>query len=142
MIQQRNAALFSIAGILNIYNQGFYDGVIELPISKIYFLLRFAFDDNTQSLLETSSKALATLIYNDSDEALLDFMYECSPNCMEPILGFQKESNAKKADPKSYAYNVNVADDEEDIAQLNDFHLAETDLIQCILRSNIIQRIL
>lgn len=66
--QQRNAAISAISGILNIYNQGFYDKVLEVPISKIFFLLRFAFDDNTPILLETSAKALATLFYNDSDE--------------------------------------------------------------------------
>lgn len=68
MTQQRNSAVGAIAGILNIYNQGFYDKVLEVPISKIFFLLRFALDDNTPILLETTSKALATLLYNDSDE--------------------------------------------------------------------------
>lgn len=71
MIQQRNSAISAISGLLNIYNQGFYDKILEVPISKIFFLLRFAFDDNTPILLETTSKALATLFYNDSDEVKL-----------------------------------------------------------------------
>lgn len=68
VIQQRNSSIFSIAGILNIYNQGFYDNVLDLPISKIFFLLRFTFDENVQSSLEVTSNALATLFYNDCDE--------------------------------------------------------------------------
>lgn len=68
IIQQRNSSIFSIAGILNVYNQGFYDAVLELPLSKMFFLLRFAFDDNIQSSIEVTSKALATLFYNDCDE--------------------------------------------------------------------------
>lgn len=31
--------------------------------------------------------------------------------------------------------------DEENIASLNDFHLAEIDLIECLARTNILQRI-
>lgn len=68
VMQQRSSAISAICGILNIYHQGFYDKVLEVPITKIFFLLRFAFDDNTPIILETSSKALATLFYNDSDE--------------------------------------------------------------------------
>lgn len=66
--QQRLSALGSINGILSIYNQGYYDGIFELPISKIFFLLRYAFDDNTPTMLEISAKALATLFYNETDE--------------------------------------------------------------------------
>lgn len=67
-MQQRISAIGSISGILNIYHQGFYDAVLEIPISKIFFLLRFAFDDNIPAILEVTSKALATLFHNDSDE--------------------------------------------------------------------------
>lgn len=68
--QQRISAIGSINGILNIYNQGYYDGIFELPISKIFFLLRYAFDDNTPAMLEISAKALSTLFYNQIDEVL------------------------------------------------------------------------
>lgn len=68
VVQQRVSALGSINGILSIYNQGYYDGIFELPISKIFFLLRYAFDDNTPAMLEVSAKALATLLYNETDE--------------------------------------------------------------------------
>ena len=67
-MQQRISAISSITGILNIYHQGFYDEVLEIPISKIFFLLRFAFDDNAPSMVECTTKALATLFYNETDE--------------------------------------------------------------------------
>lgn len=68
VVQQRIAALKSVGGILSIYNQGYYDGIFELPISKMFFLLRYAFDDNTPAMLEESAKALSALFYNETDE--------------------------------------------------------------------------
>lgn len=68
--QQRISAFGAITGILNIYNQGFYDNILELPISKIFFLLRFGLDENIPSLLEVVSKGLSVLFYNDTDEVM------------------------------------------------------------------------
>lgn len=68
VMQQRVNAFSAISGILSIYQQGFYDQVLELPISKIFFLLRFGFDDNTPSMLEIVGKGLAYLFYNETDE--------------------------------------------------------------------------
>lgn len=68
VMQQRVTAFSAIAGILNIYQQGFYDQVLDLPITKIFFLLRFGFDDNTPAMLEIVGKALAYLFYNETDE--------------------------------------------------------------------------
>lgn len=68
VVQQRLSALGAINGILSIYNQGYYDGIFELPISKVFFLIRYAYDDNTPTMLEVSAKALATLLYNETDE--------------------------------------------------------------------------
>lgn len=68
IVQQRVSAIKSIGGILSIYNQGYYDGIFELPISKIFFLLRYAFDDNTPSMLEESAKALSAIFYHETDE--------------------------------------------------------------------------
>lgn len=70
VIQQRISALRSVGGILSIYNQGYYDGIFELPISKLFFLLRYAFDDNTPAMLEESAKALSALFYNETDEVI------------------------------------------------------------------------
>lgn len=36
---------------------------------------------------------------------------------------------------------TDVNNDDNEYASMNDFHLAETDLIQCLLRTNILQRI-
>lgn len=148
-MQQRNSAIGAIAGILNIYHQGFYDKVLDVPISKIFFLLRFAFDDNTPILLETSSKALATLFYNDSDEILLDCTHECATQHREPTLGTpigkQRDGDLSdkfaNMDVKEKQTFHNVLDDDEDTSTLNDFHLAEVNLIECLQRTNIFQRI-
>lgn len=70
VVQQRVSALRAVGGILSIYNQGYYDGIFELPISKVFFLLRYAFDDNTASMLEESAKALSALFYNETDEVI------------------------------------------------------------------------
>lgn len=66
--EQRVSAIGSIGGILSIYNQGYYDAVLELPISKMFFLLRYSFDDNTPAMLEVSAKALSVLFYIETDE--------------------------------------------------------------------------
>lgn len=72
VVQQRISALRAVGGILSIYNQGYYDGIFDLPISKVFFLLRYAFDDNTPSMLEESAKALSALFYNETDEVYFD----------------------------------------------------------------------
>lgn len=154
VMQQRLSALSSIGGILSIYNQGYYDGIFELPISKIFFLLRYAFDDNTSAMLEVTAKALATLLYNETDEILLDTTFDCSLDFAEPTLGMRLEdehdgstnptdlsAQFAKMNMKSNLCEAKVNDDEDHLSSLNDFHLAETDLIRCLLRTNILQRI-
>lgn len=154
VMQQRLSALGSIGGILSIYNQGYYDGIFELPISKIFFLLRYAFDDNSPAMLEVTAKALATLLYNETDEILLDTTFDCSLDFIEPTLELPHENesdNSTESDElsgqfakmnlKSNLCEAKVNDDEHHLSSLNDFHLAETDLINCLLRTNILQRI-
>lgn len=84
---------------------------------------------------------------------LLDIIYDCSFDCVEPILEIQSEETGhkkqenletkfQKMNIQSNVLQTNLNDDEEDtILSMNDFHLAETDLIQCLLRTNILQRI-
>ncbi|KAJ6635703.1 RNA polymerase II-associated protein 1 [Pseudolycoriella hygida] len=147
--QQRNTAIGAISGILNIYNQGFYDKVLEVPISKIFFLLRYTFDENSPILIETSSRALATLFYNDSDEILLDCVYECAARNREPTLAIVSSQKTDTSLTDDFAKMTvsdtqtfhSVLDAEEDTSTLNDFHLAEVNLIECLLRTNILQRI-
>uniref|UniRef100_A0A336LKS0 CSON010847 protein n=1 Tax=Culicoides sonorensis TaxID=179676 RepID=A0A336LKS0_CULSO len=158
VLQQRVSALNSIAGILNIYNQGFYDGVLDLPISKIFFFLRFAMDENTPAIIEASSRALAYLFYNDTDEVLLDTIYEASNGMHQPALEKINSAENNEGDPLEDAFsemNLNTdqnqkrlfsstIEDEEfekEKESINDFHLAETDLMECLLRTNILERI-
>lgn len=85
VLQQRIAAFTAINGILSIYNQGFYDNISELPISKIFFLLRYGLDDNIKPVIELTAKGLASLFYNEADEALLDAIFDSSEGTRQPI---------------------------------------------------------
>jgi RNA polymerase II-associated protein 1 len=155
VIQQRISALSAIAGILNIYNQGFYDGILDLPIAKIFFFLRFALDENTPATIEVSSKALANLFYNDTDETLLDLIYEVRQGFRQPLmnsvtadkLNNEFSSNELESALEEMSLNEKVfesnVDNFDDTAgtEVNDFHLAEINLVECLVRTNIINRI-
>lgn len=162
VLQQRVAAINAIAGIINIYNQGYYDGILELPISKLFFFLRLAMDENTPVIMEVSSRALAFLFHNDTDEALLDIAYETKTGLVQPKMDNRKASivgssqDENEADLESSLKNLtlgegrkmfdttfeDIADDEElEKETVNDFHLAEVNLVECLMRSNILERI-
>lgn len=162
VLQQRVAAINAIAGIINIYNQGYYDGILELPISKIFFFLRFALDENTPAIVEVTSRALAYLFYNDTDETLLDIACETRTGFKQPILDNRKASIAGtgqddiEADLESSLKNLTLAegrkmfeskvedfvdDSEQPMDTVNDFHLAEVNLVECLMRANILERI-
>ncbi|EDW18015.1 RNA polymerase II-associated protein 1 [Drosophila mojavensis] len=158
VLQQRISAFGAIAGIFSIYNQGFYDQVLTLPISKIFFLLRFGLDDNTPAQLEVVSRALARLCYNETDEVLLDHIYENAYCHWQPTLQVLTDGD-DSSDPNSVAFlqrymallrskskavSADVDDDQSDRdsrMSMDDFQLAETHLISCLLRTNILQRI-
>lgn len=160
--QQRVAAINAIAGIINIYNQGYYDGILELPISKMFFFLRFAMDENTPAIVEVSSRALAFLFYNDTDETLIDIAYETKGGLVQPILDNRKASIAgtgqdeMEIDLESSLKNLSldegrklfeskvedlVDESEQERDTVNDFHLAEVNLVECLMRTNILERI-
>lgn len=154
VLQQRVAALNSIAGILNIYNQGFYDGILELPITKIFFFLRFALDENTPAIIEAASKSLAYLFYNDSDEILLDTIFESFSGLRQPALQRNKTSTQSLSSSdledefdnlslnyQQKPFESTVDDDEFKRDTITDYHLAEIDLVECLLRTNILERI-
>ncbi|KAH8307195.1 hypothetical protein KR044_007267 [Drosophila immigrans] len=155
VLQQRISAFGSIAGILSIYNQGFYDQVLSLPVSKIFFLLRFGLDDNAPAQLEVVSRALARLFYNETDEVLLDHIYENAYCHWQPTLQVLVD-NDESGDPTSFAFlqrymallrtnskafNADVDEETDSRLSMDDFQLAETDLMSCLLRTNILQRI-
>ncbi|XP_050335533.1 RNA polymerase II-associated protein 1 [Bactrocera neohumeralis] len=160
IMQQRISAFGAIGGILSIYNQGFYDGVLELPISKIFFLLRLGLDDNTPAVLEVVSRALAFLFYNEADETLLDFIFE-NPGChwqpslesadmsidikdLNALENLQKQMQQLQMHDESNRsmFRSDFEEHEnESKTSMSDFQLAETNLIECLLRTNILQRI-
>ncbi|XP_016992138.2 RNA polymerase II-associated protein 1 [Drosophila rhopaloa] len=159
VLQQRISAFGAIAGIFSIYNQGFYDQVLSLPISKIFFLLRFGLDDNAPAQLEVVSRALANLFYNETDEVLLDHIQDNAYCHWQPtlqVLGNGSDDKEGNTDTNSIAFlqrymkllttsqsvRAEVEEDEsESRMSMDDFQLAETDLMECLLRTNILQRI-
>lgn len=79
---------------------------------------------------------------------MLDCTHECATRSREPTLGIvpKRDSDLNeefaKMNVKEKQTFHNVFDDEsEDNSSLNDFHLAEINLIECLLRTNILQRI-
>ncbi|XP_034656866.1 RNA polymerase II-associated protein 1 [Drosophila subobscura] len=158
VLQQRISAFGAIAGIFSIYNQGFYDQVLSLPISKIFFLLRFGLDENVPAQLEVVGRALACLFYNETDEVLLDHIHDNAYCHWQPTLQVVSSysDSESDSDPTSIAFlqrymkllssspavRADVAEDEtESRMSMDDFQLAETDLMDCLLRTNILQRI-
>ncbi|EDV38804.1 uncharacterized protein Dana_GF24984 [Drosophila ananassae] len=158
VLQQRISAFGAVAGIFSIYNQGFYDQVLTLPISKMFFLLRYGLDDNAPAQLEVVSRALANLLYNETDEVVLDNVQDNAYCHWQPLLKVLENASDAEADsdPNSIAFLQNYmkllttsqvvrADvDEGEVESrmsMDDFQLAETDLIDCLLRTNILQRI-
>lgn len=152
VLQQRVSAITSIAGILNIYNQGYYDKILELPISKIFFFLRFALDENTSAIIEVASKALSYLFYNDTDETMLDILHETKNGFIQPIMdnsmanekiseGFEEISTKTKLFESSIDDFIDKADEDREKENVNDFHMAEVNLMECLIRTNIIERI-
>lgn len=152
VMQQRISSFKAIGGIVNIYNQGFYDDILDLPISKIFFLLRFGLDENALSTLEVCSRALSAIFYNDTDETVLDFIFETPDGHLQPSLECEEvgdslvpdniEHQMSKLSLTNKAFSADVQENDEfNRSTMNDFQLAETDLMECLLRTNIIQRI-
>lgn len=77
--------------------------------------------------------------------------YDCSFDGLEPTLEIKSdeisngnmnlENQFSKMAIQPNLMQTNVSDDDDKLSSMNDFHLAETDLIQCFLRTNILQRI-
>lgn len=150
--QQQIAALNAISGILSIHHQGYYDDIIEIPITKIFFLLRYAMDDNTRSVLDAASRAMSILFYNHIDEALQDLTFDCVNNLVQPTFAISDNSISHNDNDLAAqfiemnlhkkAFEAKINQEEEDrFASMNDFYLGESDLIKCLLRTDILQRI-
>jgi RNA polymerase II-associated protein 1 len=119
--------------------------------------LRFALDENTPAIVEATAKALAFLFYNDTDETLCDVLYETALAVYQPALEKQKVSTnfvldeafsdislegGHQRETTKPAYASNLDDEElENKESMTDFHMAEADLVECLLRTNILERI-
>lgn len=121
VIQQRVLALNTLGNILSLDQTGIYDKVIDIPIEQVFFVLRVCMDDNTPSVLTASIKALRNLVYFQLDETCMDNLMSFGIGMVQPILAVDYEL--------------------EDDNTVNDQQLAETNLIKCLARTDILARI-
>lgn len=105
-----------------MHQSGVYDDVIELPLEQIFFVLRFCIDDNTPAVLNSSIKAIRNLFYYPIDETCLDNLLGFGVGMVQPILAINNNEN-------------------QDDPTINDQQLAETNLIRCLVRTDILKRI-
>ncbi|XP_013195192.1 RNA polymerase II-associated protein 1 [Amyelois transitella] len=124
--QQRVMALNTIAGILDYYNAGIYKNIIEIPLSKIFFVIRYAMDENKPLILEPALKAMRNLVYNRIDEASLDALLGFGEGLHQPCLENDKSE---------------IDELESKESDLKDFHLAEIDIITALMRTDVLQRL-
>lgn len=76
---------------------------------------------------------------------------DCSFDGLEPTLEINSDETSKSGDNLEEQFSkmkitqnvmqTNVSDDDDKLSSMNDFHLAEIDLVKCFLRTNILQRI-
>lgn len=130
MTQQRILALNTIANILALYSTGVYDGVLEIPIEQIFFVIRVAIDENTQPVLLAGMRALKNIFYYEIDEMCLDTISYFNSDLTQPILDYQLPDT-------EISDKTGMATDQE----LNDQQLAESNLLSCLLRTDILIRI-
>lgn len=120
VVQQKVISLNTVANLLSLQSTGIYENIIEVPIEQIFFVVRLCLDENTPSVLNAALKAMRNLFYNQIDEICLDAMLGFGGTEMQPVL---------------------AVDEEEDDKTINDQQLAETNLVKCLARTNVLVRI-
>lgn len=123
--QQKVMALNTLAGVLEYFSAGTYKD-IDIPLSKIFFVVRIALDENKLILLEPALRAMRNLVFNKIDEA-----------CLDALIGFEEGTQQ----PCLQNDMSEIEELESQESELKDFHLAEIDIIAALLRTDIIQRI-
>ncbi|KAF9423985.1 hypothetical protein HW555_000694 [Spodoptera exigua] len=124
--QQRVMALNTIAGIIEYYSAGTYKNVIEIPVSKLFFIIRIAMDDNKVIILEPALRAMRNLLYNRIDEASLDALIGFEEGTLQPCLENDKSEIEELQSKES---------------EFTDYHLAEIDIMTALQRTEILQRL-
>ncbi|KAJ8975453.1 hypothetical protein NQ317_000702 [Molorchus minor] len=88
---KRVIALNCIANILSLNWTGVYDGILDLPIEQIFFVVRFCLDDNTPAVLNASIKAMRNLIFSQVDETCLDSLLGFGLGLVQPVLAVDND---------------------------------------------------
>ncbi|XP_026463654.1 RNA polymerase II-associated protein 1-like [Ctenocephalides felis] len=137
--QQRIIALNCLAGILENYMVGNY-WFLDLPLAKIFFVIRFALDDNATSALHPALRAMRSFFFHHIDESCLDstvFLDDLKQPLLSPLT--KTRQNTKESRNDQDLINYIPEKNEED--EMTDYHIAENDIVQCALRTDILPRI-
>lgn len=122
IMQQKITALNAIANLLSLETSGIYNNIIDIPVEQIFFILRFCLDDNAPSVLNASIKAMRNLFYYPIDETCLDSLLSFGNGIIQPTLSSEEI-------------------DRDDDNTVKDQQLAETNLVKCLMRTEILTRI-
>lgn len=135
--QQRIMGLNTLGNVLIKSKLGIYDSVLQQNIVKelldagIFLLLRFSMDDLSPPVVIAALTAMRNLLFNEPDEASLDYILGCEGGLQNPLLEVPYEEND--------AQKIQEQKDHE--AELKDFEIIQLDVLKGAERTNLIARL-
>lgn len=137
VLQQRVMGLSCLGNVLLKAQLGIYDKVLQQNIVKemldasIFLLLRFSMDDISPPVVFAATTAMRNLLFNEPDEASLDYFLGCEGGLQHPTLEVPyEETDAKK-----------IQEQMEHEAELKDFEIIQLDVLRGAERTNLISRL-
>ncbi|CAF3346867.1 unnamed protein product [Rotaria sp. Silwood1] len=131
VLQQRVIALQTLSNIIRQAHTGIYDRDLQLSLipklieAGILFLIRWAMDEQIESIYMIAIECLANLIAPKKDEEILSQTMHWPCGYYEPIL---TPADIQLGDKKSES-------------DLTDIEILEQDLIKCLFRMNVLKRL-
>ncbi|CAF2858976.1 unnamed protein product [Rotaria sp. Silwood2] len=131
ILQQRVIALQTLSNIIRQAHTGIYDRDLQLPLipklieAGILFLIRWAMDEQIESIYMIAIECLANLIAPKKDEEILSQTMHWPCGYYEPTL---TPADIQLGDKKSES-------------DLTDIEILEQDLIKCLFRMNVLKRL-
>ncbi|XP_066998768.2 RNA polymerase II-associated protein 1 [Anabrus simplex] len=136
VLQQRVLALNTLANILEKTKMGYYDECLqEALISRLldaefFLLLRFALDDEAETVVSAAVLAMRNLLASQPDEVCLDRALGCAGGLRQPSLFVHQDIQPGKEQE---------AKDEE--AEMKDYQALHLDVVKGALRTDLIPRL-
>ncbi|CAF3655986.1 unnamed protein product [Adineta steineri] len=131
VLQQRVIALQTLSNIIRQAHTGIYDRDLQLPLipklieAGILFLIRWAMDEQIESVYMVAIECLANLIAPRKDEEILSQTNHWPCGYYEPLL---TPPDIDLGEKKSES-------------DLTDIEILEQDLIKCLFRMNVLKRL-